>query len=60
MPPMVSEPVPYGFFADEDDGAAISVKVALRVRPLIGRELRGPAETHQKLCIQTDEQLGKL
>ena len=34
-----TENTPYGFFADNGD-TSCSVKVALRVRPMVGRELR--------------------
>ena len=34
-----TQPNPDGFFADLSDANACSVRVALRVRPLIGKEL---------------------
>lgn len=45
-----------GFFADLDD-ASCTVKVAVRIRPLIGKELR---EGDGQSCIQTSPDLGKL
>ena len=38
--PAGTQPNPNGFFADTGDANACSVRVALRVRPLIGKELR--------------------
>ena len=46
-----TQPNPNGFFADTGDANACSVRVALRVRPLIGKELR----ERSAICIQTRE-----
>ena len=47
-----TQPNPDGFFADTGDSKACTVRVALRVRPLIGKELRERAA----ICVQTREQ----
>jgi len=48
-----SDPVVDGFFADalENGQAACSVRVALRVRPLIGYEKSNP----NQICVSADE-----
>ncbi len=46
-----SKPVPDGFFADINNSQACSVRVALKCRPLLGRELY----EKQSICVETDE-----
>ncbi len=53
---MLTEPKFEGFFADADDSSC-SVKVAVRVRPMIGKEVR---EGNRKSCITTTPELAKL
>ena len=43
---------PYGFFPELNNSDACSVAVAVRVRPLVGREL---TEGNRKLCINAPE-----
>ena len=46
-----SKPVADGFFADINNSQACSVRVALKCRPLLGRELC----ERQQICIEADE-----
>ena len=46
-----SKPNPNGFFADTSDANACSVRVAVRIRPLIGKELREGS----KICVDARE-----
>ena len=46
-----TKPNPNGFFADTSDANACSVRVAVRVRPLIGKELREGS----KICVEANE-----
>ena len=46
-----SKPNPDGFFADTGDANACSVRVAVRIRPLIGKELR----SGDKICVVARE-----
>ena len=48
-PYVLTESKPEGFFADTEDSSC-SVKVAVRIRPMIGKELR---EGNRKSCITT-------
>lgn len=48
-----SKPIADGFFSDFSSNDACSVAVAVRVRPLVGREL---AEGNKKLCITKNEE----
>ena len=50
-PEVGSQPNPNGFFADTGDANACSVRVAVRIRPLIGKELREGS----KICVQARE-----
>jgi len=43
---------PYGFFPELNNSDACSVAVAVRVRPLVGRELTAG---NRKLCINAPE-----
>lgn len=43
-----TQPNPDGFFAETSDAGACSVRVALRVRPLIAHEIEGG-----KICVET-------
>ena len=47
-----TKPNPNGFFADTSDPNACSVRVAVRIRPLIGKELR----EGQKICVEAHEE----
>ena len=42
---------PNGFFADTSDPTACSVRVAVRIRPLIGKELR----ERSAICLEARE-----
>ena len=46
-----SKPVPDGFFADINNSQACSVRVAVKCRPLLGRELCD----RQQICLETDD-----
>ena len=46
-----TKPNPHGFFADTSDPTACSVRVAVRIRPLIGKELREGS----KICVDARE-----
>lgn len=46
-----TKPNPNGFFADTSDANACSVAVAVRIRPLIGKELREGS----KICVEARE-----
>lgn len=47
-----SEPDPLGFFADTKDNNSCSVKVAVRARPLIGKE------SNEGICVECyDDQI---
>jgi hypothetical protein len=45
------KPVPDGFFADINNSQACSVRVAVKSRPLLGRELF----ERQSICLETDD-----
>lgn len=47
----MTEPNPDGFFADTSDANACSVRVAVRIRPLIGKELR----ERSAICVEARE-----
>jgi len=47
-----TKPNPNGFFADTSDANACSVAVAVRIRPLIGKELREGS----KICVEAREE----
>ena len=53
---IATEPIQHGFFADSEDQAC-TVKVAMRIRPMIGRELR---EGKGATCVQTTPEMDKL
>jgi len=55
-PYVLTESKPEGFFADSEDSSC-SVKVAMRIRPMVGKEIR---EGNRKSCITTTPELGKL
>lgn len=56
IPYVQTESKPEGFFADTEDSGC-SVKVAVRIRPMIGKEIR---EGNRKSCITTQPELAKL
>lgn len=54
-PYVATQPMYSGFFADTEDSSC-SVKVAMRIRPFIGKEIRENAGT----CVQTTPAENKL
>lgn len=55
LPYIPTSPMPGGFFADSEDSSC-TVKVAMRIRPMIGKEVREGSTP----CIRTDPHENKL
>ena len=51
-----SKPNPDGFFADVDNSQACSVRVAVKCRPLLNREL----SERTSICLETDDHLNNV